>query len=120
MPKSIFIKKQGDNPKNRIWCFLIVHQEYDYSLRDIAKFSKVGYTTVKRLWKSYFKTLVKQTRKVGRAKMYKLDLESPVVQCFIDFYWVVTDTEIDKQLKNKTAKHSDSSQIAVPVSAKGF
>ena len=47
MTKSVFLQEEGDTPKNRIWSFLIIHSEYDYSMKDIARYSKVGYTTLK-------------------------------------------------------------------------
>ena len=88
-------------------------------MKDIAKFSKVGYTTVKRLWKTHFKALVKQTRTVGKAKMYALDLENKAVQSFIDFYWAITDAEVNRYL-NVKPKHTGSSPVSVSVSARGL
>ena len=95
MEKSVFLREQGNTPVNRIWSFLIVHQEFDYSMKDIAKYAGVSYTTLKRMW-PHFKGhhLVMLTRKVGKAKMYKLYLKNPVVKKFIEFYWTVTSSAI--------------------------
>lgn len=128
MQKSVFLKEQGDTPKNRIWSFLIVYSEYDYSMKDIAKYSKVGYTTLKKIWKEFKKKdIVTQTRTVGKAKMYKLNLKNPVVEKFIDFYWTVVDSVVRKEnnIKEETKKgykesiHS-SSIGPVPISAKNI
>ncbi len=98
MRKSAFLQEEGDTPKNRIWSFLIVHSEYDYSMRDIARYSNVGYTTLKSLWKELKeKNIVTQTRLVGKAKMYRLNLENPVVNKFIDYYWAVVDSVVRKE-----------------------
>jgi len=98
MRKSAFLQEEGDTPKNRIWSFLIVHSEYDYSMRDIARYSNVGYTTLKLLWKELKeKNIVMQTRIVGKAKMYKLNLENPVVNKFIDYYWAVVDAVVRRE-----------------------
>lgn len=98
MEKSVFLQQEGDTPKNRIWNFLIVHSEYDYSMKDIAKYAGVGYTTLKLLWKEFKqKKIVIQTREVGKAKMYKLNVKNPVVQKFIDFYWAVIDAVVHKE-----------------------
>lgn len=51
MPQSIFLKKQGFTPKNKVLDFLIVHQDFDYSLKDIAKFSEISYPCMKQLKK---------------------------------------------------------------------
>ena len=102
MTQSIFLKVHGDTPKNRVWSFLIVHQEYDYSMKDIAKYAKIGYTTLKSFWKEFVKRkLVVNTRKVGRAKMYKLNLEYPVVKKFVEFYWVVTESGVERETYEK-------------------
>src|SRR3989339_231680 len=102
MPKSVFLQEEGNTPKNRIWGFLIVHSEYDYSMKDIARYSKVGYTTLKQIWKEFKeKKIVVQTRAVGKAKMYRLNLKNSVVIKFIDYYWAVVDSVVRKKLDIK-------------------
>ena len=123
IPKSVFLKEQGDTPKNRIWSFLIVHSEYDYSMKEIAKYSKVGYTTLKKIWKEFRqKNIVLQTRTVGKAKMYKLNPKNPVVEKFIDFYWVVVDSVVRKGLDIKEEKVNNvkSGPVTMPVSARNI
>ena len=105
MTQSIFLKIHGDTPKNRVWSFLIVHQEYDYSMKDIAKYAKIGYTTLKSFWKEFAeRKIVVNTRKVGRAKMYRLNLEDPIVKKFVEFYWAVIENEIEKEAHEKPIK----------------
>ena len=113
--KSVFLKVEGDNPKNRIWDFLIVHSEFDYSMKEIAKYSKVSYTTLKRLWKDFRKKkIVIETRIIGKAKMYKLNLGNPVVEKFIDFFWEVIDNELGIKGKNKVKnEHISSNPVGV-------
>ncbi|MBI2658628.1 hypothetical protein HYX05_00815 [Candidatus Woesearchaeota archaeon] len=92
MPKSVFLQEEGNTPKNRIWSFLIIHSEKKNSMKDIARHSKVGYTKLKQIWKEFReKKIVLQTRTVGKAKMYRLNLKNPVVNKFIDYYWAVVD-----------------------------
>ena len=121
MPKSVFLDEEGNTPKNRIWSFLIVHSEYDYSMKDIARYSKVGYTTLKELWKEFKeKKVVVQTRVVGKAKMYRLNLKNPVVNKFIDYYWAVVDSVVrrENKIKEEEIPHRVSLAGAVPVSAR--
>ena len=88
---SLFLKAYGDNPKLRVLDFLLTFEDFDYSMKDIAKNSKVGYTTLKEFWDSLVKrNVVKQTRTVGEAKMYKLNISNPEVRSFSKFYWTVT------------------------------
>ena len=123
MPKSVFLKEQGDTPINRIWSFLIVHSEYDYSMKDIARYSKVGYTTLKGIWKEFKeKKIVVQTRVVGKAKMHKLNLKNPVVNRFVDYYWAVVDSFVrrENKIKEEESPHHTSLTSAIPVSARNI
>ncbi len=114
--KSVFLEQEGDTPKNRIWSFLIIHSEYDYSMKEIALHSKVGYTTLKRIWKEFRdNNIVVETRIIGKAKMYKLNLKNPVVEKFIDFYWAVVDSVVKE---DKEVSHLSSN--GMPVSAKSI
>ena len=121
MPKSVFLQEEGNTPKNRIWSFLIVHSEYDYSMKDIARYSEVGYTTLKEIWREFKeKKVVVQTRVVGKAKMYRLNLKNPVVNRFIDYYWAVVDSVVrrENKIKDEETSHHTSLADAVPVSVK--
>ena len=100
--ESLFLKSEGDNPKNRIWDFLITYQEYDHSMKDIAKQSKVAYSTLKLLW-PYFEDngIAIQTRNVGKAKMYKLNMKNPITKAFINYYYVIVKKETNKMMGDK-------------------
>src|SRR3989344_5691397 len=94
---SAFLKLEGNNVRNRILNFLIIHSEFDYSMKDIAKFSDVSYTALKEIWEGFVKRkIVIHTRNVGKARMYKLNRENPQVEKFIDYYWSVVDSEVNK------------------------
>ena len=122
MPKSVFLKEEGNTPKNRIWSFLIVHSEYDYSMKEIAKYSKVGYTTLKKIWKEFRqKKLIVKTRTIGNAKLYRLNLKNPVVKKFIDYYWAVVDSVVSKENKTEEDSHKESmSSVGLAVSARNI
>mgnify|MGYP001583054214 CR=1 FL=1 len=86
----------------RVLDFLIVFSEFDYSMKDIAKNAKIGYTTLKLLWKTLVdRKIVIQTRTVGKAKMYKLNQENPEVKEFIKLFWLVIERETDRLLKKE-------------------
>ena len=75
--KSIFLEKEGFTPKNKVLDFLIVAQEFDYSLKEIARYSSISYPCMKQLKKELIKDKwITLTRKVGKAQMYKLNLKS--------------------------------------------
>ena len=68
METSIFLEQERATPKNKVLDFLIVHQEFDYSLKDIANYARVSYPGVKQLKKELLRDQwIIQTRRVGKA-----------------------------------------------------
>jgi len=97
---SVFLETFGTSPINRVLDFLIVHEEFDYSMTDIAKLSGVGYATLKLFWKNLVgRSIVICTREVGKAKMFKLNFENQVMQKFKQFYWETTKLKTDELLE---------------------
>lgn len=96
--QSLFLKTFGDPPLLRVLDFLIVHEEFDYSLTDIAMLSGVSYATIKLLWKDLeTHGIVVMTRRVGKAKMYRLNESNAAVKKLKEFYWT-TVRSATKQL----------------------
>ena len=86
----------------RVMEFLIVNEDFDYSMTDIASQSGVGYSTLKLFWRKLEESkIVKQTRAVGKAKMYRLNSENPVIKKFRDFYWETTKQSVHGSIKEK-------------------
>ena len=122
---SAFLKTEGNTAKNRIWSFLIIHSDFDYSMRDIAKFSNVSYTALKGIWKEFTqRKIVIKTRNVGNAKLYKLNTRNPIVKKFTDYYWAVVDSVVRKKLgikeESKEDLKSGSSLRGLAVSARNI
>ena len=100
--KSAFLQIFGDSPMLRVLDFLIVNEDFDYSMTDIASQSGVGYSTLKLFWKKLEESkIIKQTRLVGKAKMYRLNFDNPVVKKFRDFYWETTKQAVREEVKEK-------------------
>ena len=100
--KTIFLEIFGDSPILRVLDFLIVNEDFDYSMTDIAVISAIGYSTLKLFWKKLEENnIVKQTRIVGKAKMYKLNFANPIIKKFRDFYWETTKQKIHEEFKEQ-------------------
>lgn len=101
MEESIFIKLLGDYPLIRILNHFLIFREFDYSLTDVAENSGVAWSTLNLLWpKLEENKIVAYTRKVGKAKMYKLNMGSKIVQDLIAFadsiVWNYTASEMSR------------------------
>ena len=100
--KSAFLEIFGDSPILRVLDFLVVNEDFDYSMTDIAELSGVGYSTLKMFWnKLEDRSIVKKTRDVGKAKMYRLNFSNPAVRKFRDFYWEATKQSVHEGFEKK-------------------
>ena len=72
--QTTIIEYFGDYPLIRVLHFLILSRELDYSMTEIAKNSGVGWTAFSEIWSSLIKKeIVIFTRKIGNAKLFKLN-----------------------------------------------
>jgi transposase len=100
--KTAFLEIFGDTPILRVLDFLIVNEDFDYSMTDIAKLSGVGYSTLKLFWNKLEKeNIIINIRVVGKAKMYKLNFKNSIVKKFREFYWETTKNKVHNKIKEK-------------------
>ena len=99
---TIFREALGDGPVIRVLDFLIEGRGLDYSLSDIAENSNIGWTTLHRIWDKLLELkIVKPTREIGRAKLFKLNEENNAVRELIRVYDTLLYQESEKHLSKK-------------------
>ena len=99
---SRFLDILGDSPRNRILDFLLGETDYDFTLKEIAVKSRVGYATIKRIWDKFIEAdLVKPTRRVGKAVFYKYDKESMSGKALRSFYLEILFNEVEKEAESE-------------------
>ena len=100
--QSVFVDYFGNYPLIRVLDFLIVGRDMDYSMTEIAKNSGVGWTAFSDIWpKLMSKKIVVLTRKVGNAKLFKLNTKNLWVQELIKMDKIITRLETGKILAAK-------------------
>lgn len=73
------------SPHARVLDFLAEHAGFDYNISELARHSGVARPTVYKVVADFLKKgLLVETRKVGNSQLYKLDLESEVVQQLVE------------------------------------
>jgi hypothetical protein len=83
----------------KILDFLTIFRNYDYSKMDIAKNSGVSFRhALREIGKLEKLNLIKQTRTVGHAQMYKLNIDNPATEHLRKFALQVASVEIDLEL----------------------
>jgi len=71
-------------------------------LTDIAKGAEIAWSTVHELWPDMVRLgLVTKTRKIGRAELYKLNKENPLVKKLIELDLLVSQQLIDMEIEKQ-------------------
>lgn len=80
--KDIF----GETPVIKILDHLIDHKGFDYTKTEIAEHAGIGWSTLNRHWNELERwSFVKATRTIGRATLYTLNVDDPIVQKLLKF-----------------------------------
>ena len=98
--ETIFTKAIGNTPKIKVLEFLIEGRELDYSISDIAEGAGIGRTTLFRIWNDFIElNIVKNTRNIGNAKLYKLNIANPFVKKMADLFDTLVIEPLNKRKK---------------------
>jgi len=107
--ESIFLEVFGDYPINRVMDFLIIYEDFDYPMTEIAAKSGIGYSTLKLFWSDLVRSgIVVQTRTIGNAKLFQLNKKSSIVKQFKKLYWTVIEKVTEETVSSEHSK-------AIPV-----
>ena len=97
---TIFTKAIGNTPKIKVLEFLIEGRELDYSVSDIAEGAEIGRTTLFRIWNDFVGLgIVKPTRVIGNAKLYKLNMDNAFVRKMADLFDTLVIEPLNKKRK---------------------
>jgi len=97
---SLLIRAIGSTPKLRILDYLL-----DYKINDFTKKEIIDAIGMSKLtFYKYFKDLevlglVTTTRKIGRATLYKVNLNNPIVKMLVEY-----ETKLSLQIAEKEAE----------------
>jgi hypothetical protein len=98
MNETLFTKALGNTPKIKVLEFLIEGRELDYAISDIAEGSNISRTTLFRIWDDLIRmNIIKPTRVIGNAKLFKLNQKNLFVKKMIELF----DTVILNSLINE-------------------
>lgn len=106
--KTILIETFGKSPVIRIVDFFLDNPLFDYSKEDAIKNLGISKITFYKYFQLLEKNgLFKETRKVGRARMYKLAEKNEVVKALKELVWVLGIKAMEKSI--------EESSISIPV-----
>ncbi len=106
MEKSAFVRVFGESPVVKVIDFLLTEKGlYDYTLKDIAENSDVSFVTLQGIFPKLENIgIVRMTRRIGKAKLYVLNEENPLVQKLIRLDKEISEYFIGKELKKQAVE----------------
>lgn len=101
MEKSLFVRFLGGTPFIRVMDFLIENSIFDYTKTEIAKNAEISRASLYNVWPVLeMYGLVKESRRIGNAVLYKLNKENPLVKKLIELDLKIS-REFAETLKEK-------------------
>lgn len=102
--ESIFLELIGDNPRTKLLEYLIIGRNFDYTLTDM-KNAGISWTTLNRIFPDFLeKKIVAQTRRIGRIKLYKINMENFFVKKIVGLFDSLMHGRIEEVSKVAIAK----------------
>lgn len=94
--QSLLLQYMGDTPKLRIIDFFLDNPGSDYSKKEIIDYSGISKTTFYKIWDELMQfEMLEPTRRYGKAQLYMLNTESPLIEKF---------KALDEELANQTMR----------------
>lgn len=98
MEKTLLLKTLGNSPELRVIDFFLDNKAFDFSKKEIIEEVGMSKTTFYNIWDRIEEAgIVKINRKFGKAKLYKLNIDNPIVEMLI---------KIDQKLMMEARKNT--------------
>ncbi len=102
MEEPIFVRMFGRSVKAKILNYTLTCRGLDCSMSDIARNSNVSWASLNRNWDELIRlNILTFTRKIGNAKLYKLNEENLVIKKLISIYNQLLIQETEDYFKQK-------------------
>ena len=103
--KTLLLKQLGDTPVLRIIDFFINNLLFDYSREEILQNMEISRKTLFKIWRELEdSSVVLVTRKIGKAKMYRLNRDNEVVKKLIELNLAVGRRAMMKAVEAESVK----------------
>lgn len=94
-----------DSAVAKLLDFLTLYKDFDYSKVEISRNSSVAWKTLYRIWPILEKYgLIVETRRIGRARMFKLNAENPVAKALWELAFQIAKYDVQKIVETETKK----------------
>ena len=84
--ESILIKTLGDSPKLRIIDFFLDNPSFDFTKKEVIEALGMSKQTFYKYFPDLEKyEIIKVSRRIGRAKLYRINLKHPLVEMLREY-----------------------------------
>lgn len=106
-PDSLLIKALGSSPQLRILDYLLDYKLNDFTKREILEALGMSKQTLYKYFKDLQELgLIAETRKIGRATLYRINLENPMVRMLIEY-----ETQLSLQIADQEAEKNKKAAV---------
>ena len=102
MNESIFLRVFGHTPHLRVLDFFLNYPDFDYSKTHVARETGVSRITIEGVWSKLVKEkILVGTRELGRARLFKLNGENPLVEKLLKIDFELSSAHAKSQSERK-------------------
>ncbi len=96
--ESILIKTLGNSPKLRIIDFFLDNPSFDFTKKEVIEALGMSKQTFYKYFPDLEKyEIIKVSRRIGRAKLYKINLKHPLVEMLREYERKISLTMAEKE-----------------------
>jgi len=113
MEESAFVRVLGSSPVVKLLDFLLAERGlYDYSMTEISENADVSWSTLQRIFPRLISLgVVKETRQLGRAKLYALNEMHPLTKDLVEMRMRISDYFIQHELSQQKPKSAPAASL---------
>lgn len=79
--ESIFLETFGESPHIKVLDFFLTYPSFDYSKTQVADEINISRITIDKIWNNLIeKNIIIETRTIGKAELYRLNISNPKVK----------------------------------------
>lgn len=102
MKKSSFTLVFGNSPFVKVLDFFLNNEEFDYPISYISKETQTKWETIEKVISALIeKGVIKRTRKLGKAQLYKLEKQNGLTELLQDIDIKISKFFIKKELEKQ-------------------
>ena len=103
--KTAFVEAFGESPRIKVIDFLLDNALLDWSKSDMAEQIGISRATLNRFFNEIVKQkMILKTRRIGRATLYKVNRQLPLIQKLLEVDDLLTKNAFEKEFGKHAAK----------------